>query len=462
MQKKDKGYILKLQSHQERAKLKIDKNKRQLLYHGLGSGKTLTSLVSREGKTVVVTPASLRTNISDTISKFKLPKDGVSVYSYEGATKDKPIGDTLIVDEAHRLGDSTSKRSKALVGMSKKFKKVILLTGSPIRNRPSEISPLASMLGISDREVPLSEKSFNNKFIEIRTEPRTVSEYFRGIKPGTTRHIKNKKALSEIFNSKVDYFAPSKENYPDTNEVTHSVPMSKSQYGLYKNLVDNTDSDVVYKVGNDKPMTASEKAKANTFLSAARILSNSEVPFGGKNITPKVKNIVDNIESKKNEKHLVYSAFLDGGINTVSDAMKKRNINHNIFNGSMNDGEKRLAVNNFNNSDSGVLLISGAGAEGLDLKGVRHIHIMEPHWNKARVNQVIGRGVRFKSHDHLPKNQRNVTIHHYNSVLPQSSVSFLSKVVGKTKPKMGADQYLLNLSNRKESLNKDFLNAITQ
>jgi hypothetical protein len=45
-----------------------------------------------------------------------------------------------------------------------------------------------------------------------------------------------------------------------------------------------------------------------------------------------------------------------------------------------------------------VLMGTAAAAEGLNLKNVRHIHILEPHWNPARHDQVIGRGIRLCSH----------------------------------------------------------------
>jgi hypothetical protein len=55
-----------------------------------------------------------------------------------------------------------------------------------------------------------------------------------------------------------------------------------------------------------------------------------------------------------------------------------------------------------------VLLVSKTGAEGLDLKGVRQVHILEPYWDKSREDQVKARGVRLSSHDHLPPEEREV------------------------------------------------------
>ncbi|SFV55512.1 COG0553: Superfamily II DNA/RNA helicases, SNF2 family [hydrothermal vent metagenome] len=415
--------------------------------------------MSRQGKTNIVTPASLRTNIKDSIDKFKLPKKDTSVYSFEGATKANLSGDTLIVDEAHRLGDSTSGRSKSLVEAAKRHKRVILLTGSPIRNNPSEIAPLANMVGIDKAYAPLSRKNFDNKYIGKKKEKRSFMDFVKGVKPGTITYIKNKDALKKNFSNSIDKYMPSKDYYPDVIEKTHSIPMSDSQHKLYKNLVDNTNSDVVYKIGNNRPMTPTERANANTFLSAARILSNSEKPFGGVNITPKVKAIADSVTDKPS-KNVVYSSFLDGGLNSLSEELKHRNHPHQIYNGSLNDKEKKAIIDKYNKSKTSTLLISGAGAEGLDLKGTRNMHIMEPHWNSARINQVIGRGARFKSHTHLPKEEQNVTVRHYLSAIPNKSVGVLGKLLHK-KPKVGADEYMTGLSKRKEELNQEFLNAIT-
>jgi hypothetical protein len=65
-------------------------------------------------------------------------------------------------------------------------------------------------------------------------------------------------------------------------------------------------------------------------------------------------------------------------------------------------------------------LLSGAVAEGIDLKGVRHVHIMEPFWNYARINQVQTRAIRFKSHDDLPEDQQNVQTYIYLSDYPSN------------------------------------------
>jgi len=63
-----------------------------------------------------------------------------------------------------------------------------------------------------------------------------------------------------------------------------------------------------------------------------------------------------------------------------------------------------------------VFCITSAGAEGLSLRNVRAVHIMEPYWNEVRVRQVKGRAIRIGSHLDLAPEDRNVSIYTYVSV----------------------------------------------
>ena len=64
-----------------------------------------------------------------------------------------------------------------------------------------------------------------------------------------------------------------------------------------------------------------------------------------------------------------------------------------------------------------VVLISRAGSEGIDLKFIRQVHILEPWYNMNRIEQIIGRAVRNFSHKDLPFEKRNVEIFMYGTIL---------------------------------------------
>jgi SNF2 family DNA or RNA helicase len=114
----------------------------------------------------------------------------------------------------------------------------------------------------------------------------------------------------------------------------------------------------------------------------------------------------------------------------------------------MSDSKKDKAVKDYNSGKIDVLLLSSSGGEGLDLKNTRQIHIMEPHWNTAKINQVIGRGIRYMSHIDLPKTQQNVNVYYWISE-PHNK-----------KGKMGTDEYLYSLSENKINEMEEFLKTI--
>jgi len=96
---------------------------------------------------------------------------------------------------------------------------------------------------------------------------------------------------------------------------------------------------------------------------------------------------------------------------------------------AMITGDPRLSPNNVfevngltseDNKDGNkikVVLISKAGSEGIDLKCIRQVHILEPWYNTNRSEQVIGRAVRNFSHKDLPFEKRNVEIFMYGTII---------------------------------------------
>ena len=83
--------------------------------------------------------------------------------------------------------------------------------------------------------------------------------------------------------------------------------------------------------------------------------------------------------------------------------------------------EKYGFVNNHTGEIARVFCITSAGAEGLSLKCVRAVHIMEPYWNDVRLKQVKGRAIRIGSHLELPEKDRDVSIYTYLSVFSEEA-----------------------------------------
>jgi hypothetical protein len=68
------------------------------------------------------------------------------------------------------------------------------------------------------------------------------------------------------------------------------------------------------------------------------------------------------------------------------------------------------AKNNTRGEIIKVIIITKAGSEGIDLKNIRQVHVIDPWYNLSLIEQVIGRAVRNCSHVDLPFEHRNVCI----------------------------------------------------
>jgi len=69
-----------------------------------------------------------------------------------------------------------------------------------------------------------------------------------------------------------------------------------------------------------------------------------------------------------------------------------------------------LTNHNTNGERVKVVIVSQTGTEGIDLKNVRQVHILEPWYNMNRIEQVIGRARRNCSHKELPDTHKNVQV----------------------------------------------------
>ena len=105
-----------------------------------------------------------------------------------------------------------------------------------------------------------------------------------------------------------------------------------------------------------------------------------------------------------------------------------------------------------------VLFITQSGAEGINLRGVRQVHVMEPYWNDVRIQQVIGRAARTKSHDHLPPDQRRVDVYRYVSVMTPEQRE--TKDIKKQDGGKTSDELLYGIAARKTALVSTFLDAV--
>ena len=211
------------------------------------------------------------------------------------------------------------------------------------------------------------------------------------------------------------------------------------------------------------PIKGNFEYKQTTLNNYGKIFSKDEI---GK-YSCKIKNICNSIVSDTGVVSdgiiLIYSQYIDSGIIPLALALEEMGItrygeNKSLFKQKpikdvdvytmkpitdfktqnpakyiMITGDVRLSpnndkeikeatkLNNINGEKIKIILISKAGSEGIDLKFIRQIHILDPWYNMNRIEQIIGRGVRNLSHKDLPFEKRNVQIFLHGTILDENS-----------------------------------------
>jgi hypothetical protein len=106
-----------------------------------------------------------------------------------------------------------------------------------------------------------------------------------------------------------------------------------------------------------------------------------------------------------------------------------------------------------------ALLASSVVAEGINLKNVRQVHIMEPDWRQTRLDQVVGRAFRLCSHNDLPQKERYVDIYIYLMRAPAGLAP--SKTLGE-ETDFSTDEYIYDRAQENKKLLDKFLVTIKE
>ncbi len=110
-------------------------------------------------------------------------------------------------------------------------------------------------------------------------------------------------------------------------------------------------------------------------------------------------------------------------------------ITYRQITGAQTGAKRAESVRMYNEDRIKVLVITKAGGEGLDLKNTTGVILMEPAWNESANQQVIGRAVRYKSHETLPDALRLVDIYRLYMIKPTEQVLFQQALLENRKNK---------------------------
>ncbi len=484
-----------------------------LIYHKIGAGKTCAGLQIAEKwkkykKIILVAPASLVGNFykelrsectgEEYITKEERQKlkdlspDSKEAYAIIAKTKerihkyyqlysyhkyvelynDKKINlknTLLIIDEVHNIVSEEGTFYKTFmdsINKAPKDLKIVIMSATPIFDKPEELGLTINLL--RPKNLLPEPTEFNRLFLSHENSEN-----------GIVYKLKNEDKLQKLLQGYISYYqgAPAFA-FPKTNIKFVKCKMEKFQSDAYNSFIEQEKKGLFLQSRDILKLPSN-------FLLGGRILSNVAYPnrkigekgqesFEGsylslKNLSKysiKFYKILKRIE-RCPAPVFVYSNFKEnGGIDDFVKVLEYHGYSNFLDNGR---GKKRYAIwsgdestkekdlireiiNTKDNADGSklkIILGSPAIKEGVSLLRIRQVHIIEPYWNMSRLEQVIGRAVRFCSHKDLPKDERLVNIYIYLSVDKNAKQEEIS-----------IDQQILSLALRKKELTSQFENVL--
>ena len=500
---------VELRTHQTNLHEKLERNDGSILAaHATGTGKTLTGVsaferlkeLGKAKRALVVVPASLRENFADNGVK-KFTDSSVTVYGPKGERSTKDIGqksdsdynvvsyelfrdhgeklledtgaDTLILDEVHRVRGTEGVTYNRLRELRPNFKQAITMTGSVVNNEPNDVVPLMDItFGPTGHR--LVNKAFFDKLF-VNKQAKTYGIFKP--KVHVEKSLKNRAQLRKYLDNKIDYISHDElDDMPGKKVETVKVPMTQEQSKLYDFTLASVDPITRWKIRNNMPVGSKEAKDAFSKLMLSRQISTDPAVLDkglkDKNpydYSPKVKKVVDDalehLGQDGRNRTVIYGNLVNHQVGAVRQALENMGVEYAQFLGTGQEGvtqkTRSQAVKDFNDNKKRVLLISGAGAEGLDLKDGTMLQMLEGHYNPERIQQAEARIRRMGALKDRPIEDRNVLIKRYvaeptKSGVISKGVNAALKLFGAKVGNTGVDEWIYNLAEKKDGLNSQF------
>lgn len=369
----------------------------------------------------------------------------------------------IIIDEAHNLRIQTNTTQKNIQASRGRYNayhrflhlitnsKVVLLTGTPMFDRASELPGLMNLILPINKQLP-SAQQFMKKYVQ------------NGV-------VKNSKDLFQLLQGRVSYIREG-GNFPKRIDLgdtlftkfikTVNLKMSPTQIEGYK-LAVKKDSEqgvagllknsrqaavFVYKKeqryywGTDASNLLTTKSRRQIKIK----IKGRDVSYHNYFIKPEyqtdLKNNISNYSAKynyilqylkqnRNKPTFIFTPLVSGGggaiflslilgINGYGKAVgneRQPALRYALITGEDKSNTQRDAIidifNSRENKDGSiiqVLIASMTISVGTNFTNVQEEIVVSPYWNNSGTVQAIGRGLRANSLLHLERNERKVTV----------------------------------------------------
>jgi len=358
----------------------------------------------------------------------------------------------IVIDEAHKVRPTGGKDMIVYTQIHRflhavKDCKILLMSGTPMRDLPEDFAPIMNLILPSDRQLPSSSefaKEYLNDDGTFRSEDK--EDKFKGIVRGRISFLRSTR--SDVEKRFVGTVLPGFKSFildsaimSDFQSIKcmEAFNRDKEQFGIFTNSIQS--SLCVYPDGSygseGFKRYIDETADFKTDTLVYRLKPAFKNLFSKKtteekldvlrNYSVKYYKVVKSLLDEPSKLHFVYCEFVEGsgaillskllevfGFNSSTDRDRGNGTRYGLItNKTTSSSETQLILRKFNDPDNydgkklRVIIGSAVIGEGFSLKNVQQVHILTPHWNYAPIDQAIARG--FRTFSHLVLEQRGIS-----------------------------------------------------
>lgn len=449
-----------LNDHQVKAVYKLFNSDEHglLLWWNMGTGKTLagiTSILNYPGYDIVILcPSYINFMWKNELNKIKRVKNNIKYYDYDNINKFLTYdlkNKIVIIDEAHNLIPKCRKnniKDSQIIKHLNSCYKIVLLTGTPFNYDIMECTQLIN-IAAGRTILPYNIKEFTDKYyiinkekavyrgyiIEIMSKLTSMKIYKDIINPFVSfslifsflvvyyisimikydineyKKIKTHKFLNDCKNYIHYYDNTVKDtvNFPKVNIHYKKIEYSYYQIKMWLTLTQSIlPVDYVKKLditSYDDIDYYSQKLNSREYLKKGALIGNLE-----ENDFP--KKFYNILNMSKGKRAVFYSGSYNSGLKLFAHFLKNMGEKYIILEENMTSNEKFEILNKFKNQTI-FLLLHPVYIEGITIYGAEQLHIIEPLDSFSSTKQLMGRVARYKTHSHLPENERKVDIYQW-------------------------------------------------
>lgn len=344
--------------------------------------------------------------------------------------------DMVIVDEAHLLINTTSKRRQAVSSIDRRY--MLLSTATPLCNKLTDIYSLADLLypGLFGTEKNFRKKYFQDKAGRI-CRPEMKDELKKIISnvmvrtlrkdsgiPFTERYIYSHRVNTTVeedllYEAVIQYMKKMFSNF-SAGASFHSNDdeggtKGKGGYFLMKELITLQQSLSSSPRALIKSLQARKQKYPEESLDIDGILdlANSVGSYS------KEGKLIETLNGLAGEKAIIFTLRLETA-HMLCDSLNENYMPARVYEGRLSGHERQALIEEFRSGKLQYIVATDSAAEGLNLQNASIVVNYDLHWNPMKIEQRIGRV-------HRRGQEKDVTV--FNLVMKDTIDDYVLKVL---------------------------------